>query len=168
MEPASPSNVGLSTTDGSLFFLLADTTTALNDMGASATIMGASDSGSTNPVSVYRTGITLSYTYGGTTPTTISYAAGAHLIKRQPINNVVYQSYTAAGEAIMAGPTAASSGISTSNMSAWAINTAGTYSNYGQYRIGAHGVGLGLSNEEGSYFIRDIKTLWETCTGLTI
>ena len=102
------------------------------------------------------------------TTTTFTYAKGVHLIKRQQYNNVVYQSYGTSGESSTAGPSDVSTGLPDSTMSVWALNVDGTYDNYGKYALGMHGIGWGLTDEEGSYFVKDAKVLWEACTGLTL
>ena len=164
----SPSAVGLSPTSGCIFFLLPNTTPLLSSMGTTAAVMGCADSGSTNALSVSKSGSSLSYVYGGTTSTSFTYVAGVHLIKRESPNGVVYQTRRSTFEDLVLGPTASSTGISSANMNAWAFNNNGTVNNYGLYNIGLHGMGLGLSNTDGSKFITDCENLWESCTSYTL
>ena len=164
----SPSAVGLSPTSGCIFFLLPNTIPLLSSMGTTAAVMGCADSGSTNAMSVSKSGSSLSYVYGGTTATSFTYAAGVHLIKRESPNGVVYQTRRSTFEDLVLGPTASSTGISSANMNAWAFNNNGTVNNYGLYNIGLHGMGLGLSNADGSKFITDCENLWESCTSYTL
>lgn len=164
----SPSAVGCSPTSGCIFFLLPNTNPQLSSMGATAAVMGCADSGSTNALSVSKSSSSLSYVYGGTAATTFTYAAGMHLIKRESPLRVIYQTRRSNFEDLILGPTANSTGISNANMNVWATNTNGTYNNYGGYNIGLHGMGLGLSNSEGSKFIADCENLWESCTSYTL
>jgi hypothetical protein len=117
---------------------------------------------------VSKSGTSLSYIYGGTTPTSFTYSAGIHLIKRESPDGIVYQTRRSTSEDLILGPTASSTGISVANMNAWASNINGTYNNYGSYNIGLHGMGLGLSNVDGSKFIADCENLWESCTSYTL
>jgi hypothetical protein len=160
----SPSAIGCSPTSGCIFFLLPNTTPSLSSMGTTAAVMGCADTGSTNALSVPKSGSSLSYVYGGTTATTFTYVAGMHLIKRESPSGVIYQTRRSNFEDLILGPTANSTGISNANMNVWATNTNGTYANYGAYNIGLHGMGLGLSNADGSKFITDCENLWESCT----
>jgi hypothetical protein len=91
-----------------------------------------------------------------------------HLIKRESPSGVIYQTRRSNFEDLILGPTSAGTGISSVNMNAWATNTNGTYANYGAYNIGLHGMGLGLSNADGSKFITDCENLWESCTSYVL
>ena len=164
----SPSAVGLSQASGCIFFLLPNTTPLLSSMGTTAAVMGCTDSSSTNALSVSKSGSSLSYVYGGTAATSFTYAAGVHLIKRESPTGVVYQTRSSTFEDLVLGPTTNGTGISSANMNAWALNINGTVNNYSSYNIGLHGMGLGLSNADGSKFITDCENLWESCTSYTL
>lgn len=164
----SPSAVGCSPTSGCIFFLLPNTTPLLSSMGATAAVMGCADSGSTNSLSVSKSGTGLSYVYAGMTSTAFTYEAGVHLINRERPGGVVYQTRRSTFEDLVLGPTSGSTGISSANMNVWASNNNGSAGNYGSYNIGLHGMGLGLSNIDGSKFITDCENLWESCTSYTL
>jgi hypothetical protein len=162
----SPSAIGCSPTSGCIFFLLPNTTPALANMPASASIMGCADVSLTNALTISKSSASLSYVYGGTTSTTFTYVAGLHLIKRESPSGVIYQTRRSNFEDLTLGPTSAGTGISSANMNAWARNVNGSFpaNSYGAYNIGLHGMGLGLSNADGSKFITDCENLWESCT----
>jgi hypothetical protein len=164
----SPSAIGCSPTSGCIFFLLPNTTPLLSAMGTAAAVMGCADTGSTNALTISKSSTSLSYVYGGTTSTTFTYVSGMHLIKRESPSGVIYQTRRSNFEDLILGPTSAGTGISSVNMNAWATNTNGTYANYGAYNIGLHGMGLGLSNADGSKFITDCENLWESCTSYVL
>jgi hypothetical protein len=135
-------------------------------MLASASIMGCADVSLTNALTISKSSASLSYVYGGTTSTTFTYVAGMHLIKRESPSGVIYQTRRSNFEDLTLGPTSAGTGISSANMNAWARNVNGSFpaNSYGAYNIGLHGMGLGLSNADGSKFITDCENLWESCT----
>jgi len=162
----SPSAIGCSPTSGCIFFLLPNTTPALANMPESASIMGCADVSLTNALTISKSSASLSYVYGGTTSTTFTYVAGMHLIKRESPSGVIYQTRRSNFEDLTLGPTSAGTGISSANMNAWARNVNGSFpaNSYGAYNIGLHGMGLGLSNADGSKFITDCENLWESCT----
>lgn len=59
--------------------------------------------------------------------------------------------------------------ISTSNISAMAITEGASRNLFTNARLGAYGFGLGLPNNTSvDAFTSNLKTLWETCTGLTL
>ncbi len=51
-----------------------------------------------------------------------------------------------------------------------ATDTAGSFSpvSYDNAQTGAYGFGLGMTNDQDAAFTSALKTLWETCTGLTL
>ena len=57
---------------------------------------------------------------------------------------------------------------STAAMAVMARNFSGAYTEYSNARIGASFMGLGLSVADADAFTLNLKTLWETCTGLTL
>ena len=57
---------------------------------------------------------------------------------------------------------------STSAMALMAVNSEGAHQQHTNARIGAGGFGLGLSIANSDAFSANLKTLWETCTGLTL
>ena len=162
----SPSAIGCSPTSGCIFFLLPNTTPLLSAMGTAAAVMGCTDVSLTNALTISKSSESLSYVYGGTTSTTFTYVAGMHLIKRESPSGVIYQTRRSNFEDLTLGPTSAGTGISSANMNAWARNVNGSFpaNSYGAYNIGLHGMGLGLSNADGSKFITDCENLWESCT----
>jgi hypothetical protein len=168
----SPSAIGCSPTSGCIFFLLPNTTPTLaNMLAASASIMGCTDVSLTNALTISKSSASLSYVYGGTTSsTTFTYVAGMHLINRESPSGVIYQTRRSNFEDLTLGPTSAGTGISSANMNAWARNVNGSFpaNSYGAYNIGLHGMGLGLSNADGSKFITDCENLWESCTSYVL
>jgi hypothetical protein len=166
----SPSAIGCSPTSGCIFFLLPNTTPLLSAMGTAAAVMGCTDVSLTNALTISKSSESLSYVYGGTTSTTFTYVAGMHLIKRESPSGVIYQTRRSNFEDLTLGPTSAGTGISSANMNAWARNVNGSFpaNSYGAYNIGLHGMGLGLSNADGSKFITDCENLWESCTSYVL
>ena len=53
-------------------------------------------------------------------------------------------------------------------MTVMARNSAGSYSEHSNAQIGASFMSLGLSIAYADAFTLNLKTLWETCTGLTL
>jgi len=75
---------------------------------------------------------------------------------------------TAGVQSIGSNTTTDNTSASTSTMYVMAANSAGTTVEYSNARIGAVGMGMALSTANADAFSLALKTLWETCTGLTL
>lgn len=75
---------------------------------------------------------------------------------------------TAAVQAAGSNTTNDTTAPSTSAMTIMARNDSGAFSEHSNARIGASFMGLGLSIADADAFTINLKTLWETCTGLTL
>lgn len=103
----------------------------------------------TNPVSA-RAGIFLAAVNSAT----------SRYLKRRAQSGVVYTTENINSE---------STGTSQFNQFAMAANIQNsTISGYTDARLGAFGLGLGMSSSTGDNFTLALKTLWETSTGLTL
>jgi hypothetical protein len=87
-------------------------------------------------------------------------SATSRYLKRRAQSGVVYTTENINSE---------STGTSQFNQFAMAANIQNsTISGYTDARLGAFGLGLGMSSATGDSFTLAVKNLWETCTGLTI
>ena len=75
---------------------------------------------------------------------------------------------TAAVQAVGSNTISDTTTPSTSSMAVMARNDQSGVSEHSNARIGASFMGLGLSVADADAFTLNLKTLWETCTGLTL
>ena len=64
--------------------------------------------------------------------------------------------------------TSSTGGYPTINPQVMGANNSGSFANYSADQIGASHIGLAMTTAQADAFTLALKTLWETCTGLTL
>jgi hypothetical protein len=166
----SPSAQGLTASSSFLFTLVQQ---AESRTGAAFTIVGASNSISRNSISH----ISFNNQTALFSSSVSSYMLSPDNMNRAGIfyggttaNNARYLRVrrTAGVQNAGSNTTLDNTPASTSSMGVMARVVDSTPSEYSNARIGAAGMGLGLSTANSDAFSAALKTLWETCTGLTL
>lgn len=167
----NPSSAGLTSTNGSMFALVLTPDTRIDPR----MMLGARDNNSpaTGECSIYQSNATVLTTILGRVPSvpvsTLTVIARAGVLHS---NRNASQGLLLSHRRASVSRSTASTGtgaISTFNFSAMAITEGAGRTLHTNAQLGAYGFGLGLSsNAEVDAFTLNLKTLWETCTGLTI
>jgi len=167
-----PSGVGLTAINGMIFCLcnLADTNTDSRSLIAvtNGTGFEGIDSNTTSAIRMY---------YGNGTLNQGQLAAS--LSPRSAHTGILTASYdgttrnfrrrTSTGAASLISTTGIAYSITNDqNIFAMALNSLGFPVRYHNGRFGAYGLGLSMSNTDADAFSANMKTLWETSTGLTL
>jgi hypothetical protein len=105
--------------------------------------------------------------------TGVSAGTGIISVSREGGVRAIYRRITASRSVLISTAGAdAGSPATGGNVFALAINgnagTGDTLTDANNARSGAFGIGLGMTNAQDSAFTSSLKTLWETCTGLTL
>ena len=167
---ASLGTLGLTTASGYMFALVTQAST-IGFRGLIGRGVGASSVAtllSSNSSQLFR--------YNNTTTgavTGVSAGTGIISASREGGNRAIYRRATASRSVLIsiAGADAGSI-IADGSVFALGVNTnAGsgdTLTDPNNARAGAFGIGLGMTDAQDSSFTANLKTLWETCTGLTL
>lgn len=170
---ASFAGVGATATDGMIFALVAPGGPDISTMEAYATIMGARTLPNTEATSMVKNALSnnLLVTYGAHNTNSagvLNYATQIYLLKSTVADGIRHHTRTSSGAASGLLTSTPPTGTSTANMTAMALNAGGSMTGYGTYRLGAMGMGLGLTNAGADAFTLNLKTLWETLTGQSL
>jgi hypothetical protein len=167
----SPSSAGFTSTNGSMFSLVYAADTRVDPR----MMMGARDNNApaTGECSLYQSNATVLTTILGRVAavpvaslTVIARTGILHSNRNAAQGLLLSHRRASVSRSVAATGTGA---ISTFNLSAMAITEGAVRALHTNARLGAYGFGLGLSsNAEVDAFTLNLKTLWETCTGLTI
>jgi len=160
--------LGLTTASGYLFALVTQAST-LGTRG----LIGRGQ-GSTSIVTFLSSNASQLFRYNTTTGVNGT-SAGTGIISasREGGNRSIYRRTSTAKTTLFNAAGADAGTIPTSgNVGALATNnssgTGFTATDFNNARMGAFGIGLGLSNTQDTAFTLALRTLWETCTGQTI
>jgi len=155
---------------GSAFlWVLSKTATATNN----AVLIGA---GSINPSDIYasNSATNTSCRWCGNSPRIDGAAVHSGIItfSRSSGNRSMWRR-TTSGRSVLSSSVTGDAGtaVPSSNVFMMATNSSdagSTPANYNNAQIGAAGFGLGLSDSDDAAFTSNLKTLWETVTGLTL
>lgn len=167
----SPSSAGFTSTNGSMFSLVYAADTRIDPR----MMIGARDNNApaTGECSLYQSNATVLTTIIGRVAavpvaalTVIARTGIMHSNRNSTQGLLLSHRRASVSRSTAATGTGA---ISTFNLSAMAITEGAARALHTNARLGAYGFGLGLSsNAEVDAFTLNLKTLWETCTGLTI
>jgi hypothetical protein len=160
----TPSELGLSVASGYLAALITQASTAGfrgligSAAGSDWTVLLSSNTGQLLRWNNTSTGQVSSASNG----------TGIISASRSGGDRAIYQRLTS-GKSTLVSVTAADFGaIPAQDFYAWSYNFGGSASDFNNARMGAIVVGSGLSSADDSLFTDALKTLWETCTGLTL
>ena len=162
---ASPDGVGL--IDGSAclwnLVLQAHSTTSFNATAGVSQISPARRTFRLNRFSgsdTFESGVNV----GGSTS-----GVGIFIGSETATNSRFYRRLTSSGAASIASNTSAvTGGFPTINMQSMCSNNSLAFSNFSNARLGVFGMGLGMTVAQADAFTANLKTLWETLTGLTL
>lgn len=164
----SPNALGITVASG---FLVALTYEAHVGTLAHGYITAIS-TGTVQGVSLLDGGGSNSFVYGSIGSPSISGSDGSNdgilTVSRTGTNTVEIRKRTSSGAASIASGTSSADGITTQTLVAMARNVGGTKSLFSSGKLGSFGAGMGLSNTATDSFTLALKTLWETCTGLSL
>jgi hypothetical protein len=161
---ASPQGVGMVAGSSSTFALVKTAQNAFNSLGQSSPVGGKCNG------LAYGTGVT-QYTAGLLSGINVAGTFNGILIESEIATNSRYlRRRTTAGAASLATNTTNVTGSYASyNQSVMAgQSTINAFYGYSTSEIGAYGMGLALTTTQADAFTLALKTLWETCTGLTL
>jgi hypothetical protein len=80
----------------------------------------------------------------------------------------VFQRRAAFAQRGATSTTAETSASASVNQAAWARGQSGSRTNFSNAGLGAHGIGLGMTDSQAENFTLALKNLWQTSTGLTL
>lgn len=164
----SPQALGMTVSSGFLFVLTYEAHVGTLAHG----YITAISTGTVQGVSLLDGGGSNSFVYGSIGSPSISGSDGSNdgilTVSRTGTNTVEIRKRTSSGAASIASGTSSADGITTQTLVAMARNVGGTKSLFSSGKLGSFGAGMGLSNTATDSFTLALKTLWETCTGLTL
>jgi hypothetical protein len=168
---SSPAGFGLTASNGMIFALcnLADTAIDARTLIGSTNNIGfeAIDSQNTSTIRMYygngivgqgQLSTSLSPRSAHAGIFTASYDGTTRNLRRR----------TSTGASSLISTTGIAYFVSNNNIFAMALNSVGTPVRHHNGRFGAYGLGLSMSNTDADAFSANMKTLWETSTGLTL
>ena len=115
-----------------------------------------------------------------TTTTGFEFGAGANNSSDIIFNGIYIGSETASNSrysrvrrsggvtSLATNTTSSTGGYPTINPQVMAANNGGAFANYSADQIGSAHIGLAMTTSQADAFTAELKTLWETCTGLTL
>jgi len=167
----APSAFGCTTSSGNIFTLI----TAIAAINGSIALIRAQDTanGTRSGISGGGVNLRLVQLFGGTVLTyTETDSRGVLLASRTTTTTTSSYKRTSVGfsTTINEGSTPVGLVGSIQPMAAMAFNNNGTFSSFvpPTVRFGSYGMGLGMTSTQAENFSAGLKTLWETCTGLTL
>lgn len=161
--------VGMTTASGYLFALVTQAST----LGVRGLVGRAQ--GTSNVATLTSSNTSQTFRYNTNASQVLGSSAGTGIISasREGGNRSIYRRITS-GRSVLFNAAGADAGAipTAGNIAALANNANGgtgfTGGDFNNARFGAFGVGLGLNNTDDTNFTLALKTLWETCTGLTL
>ena len=169
---ASPTSAGFTSTDGRIFSLVKTSDSRIDDR----VYIGAGDSDVTGSgdCRVYQSAaISVSALIGRIPATpvasvTVAARNGIFVANRNAAQGLILHRRVTAGVTRSSAATTTGA-VASQNFVAMAIQYSGSITFFSDAELGAYGIGTGLSsNTEVDEFSLNLKTLWETCTGLTL
>ena len=165
----TPGAVGMTTSSGYIFALVTQAST----LGFRGLIGRSQSSSSVATFLSNNSSQLVRYNSGAASINGTSAGTGIISFSREGGNRSIYRRITSGRSVLFNAAGADSGSIPTGgNLAALALNANGadgfTGNDFNNARFGAFGVGLGLNNTDEASFTAALKTLWETCTGLTL
>jgi hypothetical protein len=162
----SPSTLGITTSSQSVFALVKTLSTAAANNNY---LLGSFNSPSQALVLAGQwRGIINTTTGVGNISNTAANPTGIVMLDRADGDRGVYVRRTAGLTTVISTTSVDAGTIPTVNMHAWSMNTSGSPSISRDDELGTYGISTGLGSTNRSEFSLALKTLWETCTGLTL
>jgi hypothetical protein len=178
-------------------FIQGNGTTGRFDLGVSPDTLGLVDGSASLSTLVYasQVGTGFRVVYGVTqvsparknlrlsrlgTTTGIEFGVGANNASDTNFNGIYIGSETASNSrysrvrrsggvtSLATNTTSSTGGYPTINAQVMAANNSGNFANFSSDQIGSAHIGVAMTTTQADAFTAALKTLWETCTGLTL
>ena len=161
----SPSTLGMSTDS-----LLAVYLNYENGTGAFKRFIDSHNSSIQTITASQNPPTTMTFDVGNTSTTRLTATSDLTgiILNSRASGTTFIQRRITSGSSTIATATVASAGAIPTNPIYALARLQGGYSSGNDNKVGAYGVGLGLSSANGENYTLALKTLWETCTGLTL
>jgi len=159
---------GLTTTSGYLWALqYADATAGIHG------IIGGGAGGASGVCDMYSDGTNLAYRWGDQSVSIAGPTSNTGILSGSTVGTTKFiRRRSSAGKVsifdVVINPAGAATTINSYVASLNQSASTDLPTNYSIAKIGACGFGLGLSDADDTAFTLNLKTLWETCTGLTL
>jgi len=166
---STPNALGMSTSGGSAFALVyeqdsrTDTRYFLGQTdGSNRRVFLRQDGSTAISTTLYNAGISVTNSSSARTGVFIGVVntTSNRYLKRRASSGIAYTTTRTETDANIQS--------SARNVFAMALNNNGTVASWCDAKMGLYGLGLGFSDSDGNKFTLALKTMWETCTGLTI
>jgi hypothetical protein len=162
----SPSTLGLTTSSQSVFALVKTLSAATSTVNY---LLGSFNNASQALFLSGRWRGAINTTTGvGNISATAANPTGIVMLDRASGNRGIYVHRTAGLTTVVETTSEDAGTIPTVNMHAWSMNNNGVPTIARNDELGVYGVSMGLGSANRSQFSSAVKTLWETCTGLTL